>query len=337
MVQPVFTRQYRLVNLVSNGNFEDGITGWSSTHPVEVVTDAVEGSALKIVPTGAYGWAYTDPANRICIPQGHIIYMAGMCKRHGSGNTRMGIYNTDTKDGYFSVFEIEPDVFTPLSILYTVQPSSGNTMWSVLIYGSGNATWSEGDYCIWDNVLLLDLTVIFGKGAEPTKTWCDEHISYFNGDAYLIIEDSALDTITDRTAADAAYARQVQSTTTVDLKGAYNASDFNRVERNCRYLAEYLSYRGYRCNIETKIDWTMSDIPYLYEHMNRIRGNVIKIIDCFLQFGNSANAPDIPMDKLMDYRRANDLEKNLQLTIDFLNSMMLQYPICGPHYCGELY
>ena len=65
MVQPIFTRQHRLVNLVSNGNFEDGINGWSSTHPIEIVTDAVEGSALKIVPTGAYGWAYTDPANRI--------------------------------------------------------------------------------------------------------------------------------------------------------------------------------------------------------------------------------------------------------------------------------
>ena len=155
--------------------------------------------------------------------------------------------------------------------------------------------------------------------------------------SFTIEQVTPLETITDRTVADVQYARQMQSTTTADLKGAYNASDFNRIEGNCKILADYLSYRGYRCNIETKINWTMSDIPYLYEHMNRIRGNVIKIIDCFLQFGNSANAPDIPMDKLMDYRRANDLEKNLQLTIDFLNSMMLQYPICGPHYCGELY
>lgn len=155
--------------------------------------------------------------------------------------------------------------------------------------------------------------------------------------SYTIEQVTPLETITDRTVADVQYARQMQSTTTTDLKGAYNASDFNRIEGNCKILADYLSYQGYLCTIDTKTDWTMNDIPYLYEHMNRIRENTIKIINCFLQFGNSANAPEIQLKKVHDYKQANDLEKCYQLTIDFLDAMMQQIPICGVHSCGELY
>lgn len=32
-----------------------------------------------------------------------------------------------------------------------------------------------------DAVMLIDLTEAFGLGNEPTKEWCDENISYFDG------------------------------------------------------------------------------------------------------------------------------------------------------------
>lgn len=32
-----------------------------------------------------------------------------------------------------------------------------------------------------DAVMLIDLTEAFGSGNEPTKEWCDENISYFDG------------------------------------------------------------------------------------------------------------------------------------------------------------
>lgn len=153
----------------------------------------------------------------------------------------------------------------------------------------------------------------------------------------LIVEITTLDMIQDRVSNDAQYARSVQSTVTEDLKGAYNASDLNRVETNCEILANYLQYLGYACTIETKTDWVMSDIPYLVEHVNRIRYNVIKIIRCFLKYQNEANVPNILINNYMNYIQANNIEISLQLTIDFIDYMIAQYPICGEHYCGELY
>lgn len=153
----------------------------------------------------------------------------------------------------------------------------------------------------------------------------------------LIVEITTLDMIRDRVSNDAQYARSVQSTVTEDLKGAYNASDLNRVETNCEILANYLQYLGYACTIETKTDWVMSDIPYLVEHVNRIRYNVIKIIRCFLKYQNEANVPNILINNYMNYIQANNIEISLQLTIDFIDYMIAQYPICGEHYCGELY
>lgn len=152
-----------------------------------------------------------------------------------------------------------------------------------------------------------------------------------------IVEITPLDLIQDRTSNDAQYARSVQSDVSEDLKGAYNASDLNRVETNCEILANYLQYLGYACTIETKTDWVMSDIPYLVEHVNRIRYNVIKIIRCFLKYQNEADAPTITTNNYMNYIQANNIEISLQLTIDFINHMMEQYPICGQHICGELY
>lgn len=157
-----------------------------------------------------------------------------------------------------------------------------------------------------------------------------------NGDT-SIIEITPLDLIQDRTSNDAQYARSVQSNVSEDLKGAYNASDLNRVETNCEILANYLQYLGYVCTIETKTDWVISDIPYLVEHINRIRHNVIKIIRCFLQYNNDADAPEIEIRDRMNYIQANDIEISLQLTIDYIDYMMSQYPICGQHVCGELY
>lgn len=140
--------------------------------------------------------------------------------------------------------------------------------------------------------------------------------------------------IFDRTASDASYARLMQSSAQLDLKGAYNASDLNRVECNCAYLANYLTSLGYICTIETKTNWTMTDIPWLVEHINRIRYNVIKIVDCFIQ---KPNAPKIIVDGYMDYQKANNLEQCLQLTYDFIDAMIEETPLCDQYYCGEYY
>lgn len=337
MTQPTFKRKYHLVNLVTNGSFENDFTGWSNIRPTQTVSTERAVTGTKSCRFNGDIPSYSWSNNYLGAPRtGHIYYQSIWCINDVA--TGWGLYAGENGNMTENVsvshdVAIHGTAFRRLSRRTKV--NSTKPQLNLLIYGAGSTAATGTSF--WDDALVIDLTSTFGKGAEPTIEWCDEHISYFDGDMYLEIEDTALDTITDRTAADAAYARQVQSTTATDLKGAYNVSDFNRIEKNCRYLAAYLSYQGYLCTIDTKIDWTMNDIPYLYEHMNRIRENTIKIINCFLQFENRANVPEISLKKVHDYKQANNLEKCYQLTINFLDAMMHQLPICGVHSCGELY
>ena len=40
----------------------------------------------------------------------------------------------------------------------------------------------DGNY----GVLMIDLTVAFGAGNEPTIDWCDENIQYFDGSKNIV-------------------------------------------------------------------------------------------------------------------------------------------------------
>ena len=63
---------------------------------------------------------------------------------------------------------------------------------------------------------------------------------------------------------------------TSSLKGAYNYTDLNRIENNCKYVMNLLNNSGlfyYPIIVETKTDWTMKDIPHIKD-INRIRKNI---------------------------------------------------------------
>lgn len=60
------------------------------------------------------------------------------------------------------------------------------------------------------------------------------------------------------------------------LKGQYNASDLNRVEKWCRYLADELNTLGYNISITTKTNWVQTDQRREAE-LERIRTNIKKI------------------------------------------------------------
>ena len=45
------------------------------------------------------------------------------------------------------------------------------------------------------------------------------------------------------------------------MKGAYNATDLNRVVAALNYIASRLNSCGIRINVFPKIDWQVADIP----------------------------------------------------------------------------
>lgn len=76
------------------------------------------------------------------------------------------------------------------------------------------------------------------------------------------------------------YDRTQADVTNRTQKGYYNASDLNRVESWCRYLADTLNSLGYSITISTKTNWVQTDMRTSAE-MERIRTNILALMTGF--------------------------------------------------------
>ena len=153
---------------------------------------------------------------------------------------------------------------------------------------------------------------------------------------------SVIDTlVTDRTEADASRYSELRdkgwaAMTTAEraewvagMKGAYNASDLNRVASAMAYLSQRFASAGYSVPVSSPTDWANGDIPtkgdmdtYL-DDLRRIRA-ALAVMD---------TTPAAPgsMDYLT-WAKANDIEKILVDVDDALGRLLL-----SPFYSGEIY
>lgn len=153
---------------------------------------------------------------------------------------------------------------------------------------------------------------------------------------------SVIDTlVTDRIEADVSRHRELtdkgwaemttaeKSEWMAGMKGAYNASDLNRVASAMSYLSQRLASAGYSVPISSPTDWANGDIPtkgdldtYL-DDLRRIRA-ALAVMD------TTPAAPE-SMDYLT-WAKANDIEKILVDVDDALGRLLL-----SPFYSGEIY
>lgn len=153
---------------------------------------------------------------------------------------------------------------------------------------------------------------------------------------------SVIDTlVTDRTEADASRYSELRdkgwaAMTTAEraewvagMKGAYNASDLNRVASAMAYLSQRFASAGYSVPVSSPTDWANGDIPrkddldtYL-DDLRRIRA-ALAVMD------TTPAAPE-SMDYLT-WAKANDIEKILVDVDDALGRLLL-----SPFYSGEIY
>ena len=184
--------------------------------------------------------------------------------------------------------------------------------------------------------------------------------------------------VTDRTESDAAYAKVLSgkglngmsNTEKAEwlsgLKGAYNASDLNRVETAVAYLAETLRtlpdilkeyaaskgvawdaffdvpYDPLACDLTTKIDWSINDVP-TFVQMKRYLSNVVTLCEALSL--DTTYLPD-SMVKL-NWQGANAIEKALE-SLDraikaleteikaFLDKTAAAWMYSGDLYAGEV-
>ena len=153
---------------------------------------------------------------------------------------------------------------------------------------------------------------------------------------------SVIDTlVTDRIEADVSRHRELtdkgwaemttaeKSEWMAGMKGAYNASDLNRVASAMSYLSQRFASAGYSVPVSSPTDWANGDIPrkddldtYL-DDLRRIRA-AMAVMD------TTPAAPE-SMDYLT-WAKANDIEKILVDVDDALGRLLL-----SPFYSGEIY
>lgn len=148
--------------------------------------------------------------------------------------------------------------------------------------------------------------------------------------------------ITDRSAADVQYvsglALKTHKMTDAELaewlsglKGAYNASDLNRVEGAVLYVIERLQIAGWYVKLDTKTGWKFSDFPTVAE-MDRYLSNIRK-----LRAALPTGLPVVPADAdRLTYNEANDIERLLEMLDAAVTNIMANVFYSNELYSGEV-
>ena len=162
-------------NLITNGNFDTGIEGWvtGAANPnttLEWVTEGVGGYLKTTVINDSNIYVFSGVcSNQISLDSTHIYYGAVDLKVSSSVTSDVSASLFGNKTDKYAIKDNQWHTLT----LYG-NPSSTSTTWSAYVIELGSA--KAGDVINIDNVMVYDLTAIFGAGNEPTEQWCSENL-----------------------------------------------------------------------------------------------------------------------------------------------------------------
>lgn len=186
----------KLVNLVANGSFENNTDGWtaiSSTLSVDSTRSIFGDSSIKIVATGTtYARARMELLDLLNLTHTYYLSVYAMCTGLTTDNqwhceiTRVKD-STNMYDSSWFSYKNSINTWEFGSKILDSDYLSNSSRIFLDIMTRNNCT-ANVDTILADGVVLIDLTDSFGAGNEPSKDWCDKHISWFEGS--IFIEDN---------------------------------------------------------------------------------------------------------------------------------------------------
>ncbi len=176
---------FTINNLFPDGSFEKGEFSISLKENIEKIefttNEHVTGEkSLKIIPIVSseeqWGCGATKLINNIT--EGHIYYGTSYCKSRTK--CIFGCYSSDWATGGITCGSKSTNSNSNWvkSSFYFNAKLTRNVYFRLGIEKPLDTTLDNENPYYFDDVMLLDLTEIFGKGNEPTKEWCDENINY---------------------------------------------------------------------------------------------------------------------------------------------------------------
>ena len=147
--------------LVENGNFSDGTTGWSNTSAQTSLS--AQDNVLKIDFVNTTTSKKKNARRSFNAPNGHKMFVSFDARFSGSTSTYFLLsFSTSSDNGDKRTgVNIKDNEWTTEQNILTMDAD-----YTVLTIGTNSST-ASGDYAEYRNVFVCDLTAMFGAGNEP--------------------------------------------------------------------------------------------------------------------------------------------------------------------------
>ena len=178
---------FTINNLFPDGSFEtensnDLVIEGDSVKKIEFDTsNYISGSkSLKLTPiiVSTNQWGSGVSIKITNIKEGHVYYASAYCK----SSAKCGIlaYTSDWNNGgiYWAGEKNSSSAWVRLSLYANSKVNKDFVSFRLNILPPFDINLDNGNPYYFDDIILVDLTEIFGKGNEPNSKWCDENINY---------------------------------------------------------------------------------------------------------------------------------------------------------------
>ncbi len=218
------------------------------------------------------------------------------------------------------------------------------TLPETTLYVSGEVndvavTWTNVEENTWeavadrsaDDIYRVELTIVDSNGNTSSSS-----VVLYYGLLSLITDRTAMDVERWRTLRDKGFAgltAEEKDEWLSGMKGAYNYTDWNRVEAAVEYVAQRLIPMGYVFRPHVKKDWLISDIPTENDWL-RYFYNVAVIRDLITFFRTTPEAPTIA--HRLTFDKANDIEQILKDAGELASLIERSWYYSGEIFAGEV-
>lgn len=169
------TKMVSINSLITNGNFANGTTGWTSATGAST-NASVSNNILTWTPTSLYDGWYQN----ITYPDNHVIYASMWLKSPLSNAANLQIWG-----GSPVAWVTQDNVWQQLSLRFN---QSVNLKRLAFL----NSSYNNAQPMSAKQVFAVDLTAAFGAGNEPTQSWCDANLSYNSTTGNVTINNGSL-------------------------------------------------------------------------------------------------------------------------------------------------
>lgn len=172
-----------MTNLIQNSNFTSGLDFWNSSSLTH--TDNVNWKTKYAIRFERKTNTEPTLSQNIYTIANHNYYYLIDYDLEGTSILKYKLaFEEDLEDAITIDNGLSIDGFQSISNMYNAS-SSGNQNFSIMTLNNPNST----SYGYFTNILLLDLTEIFGTNREPSKEWLDRYITWFDGTINFIVRD----------------------------------------------------------------------------------------------------------------------------------------------------